>query len=132
MSVSDFEFGALVRGPWSVLGPTTPWRHRVEVEMEIMSTATHDPHLTFDGDGTARIERSRYKVLHLAGEHYHYGWTADEMLRQGPYLTFQSDAGTSLPWVGGSIALVSTQCSTNPIGSRHTCSFSGPSSSAPP
>jgi len=49
-----------------------------------MSTATHYPHLTFDADGTARIDRSRYKVLHLAGEHYHYGWTAEEILRQHP------------------------------------------------
>jgi len=54
--------------------------------MAIMSTATHYPHLTFDADGTARIERSRYKVLHLAGEHYHYGWTAEEILRQHPDL----------------------------------------------
>ncbi|MFI5457312.1 MAG: DUF433 domain-containing protein [Isosphaerales bacterium] len=51
-----------------------------------MSTATHYPHLTFDADGAARIERSRYKVLHLAGEHYHYGWTAEEILRQHPDL----------------------------------------------
>src|SRR5271157_4981094 len=49
-----------------------------------MSTATHYPHLTFDADGTARIQRSRYKVLHLAGEHYHYGWSAEEILRQHP------------------------------------------------
>jgi uncharacterized protein (DUF433 family) len=47
-----------------------------------MSTAIHFPHLAFDADGTARIERSRYKVLHLAGEHYHHGWTAEEFLRQ--------------------------------------------------
>jgi uncharacterized protein (DUF433 family) len=51
-----------------------------------MSTALHYPHLSFDSDGTARIERSRYKVLHLAGEHYHYGWTAEEILRQHPDL----------------------------------------------
>ncbi len=51
-----------------------------------MSTALHFPHLSFDADGTARIERSRYKVLHLAGEHYHYGWSAEEILRQHPDL----------------------------------------------
>jgi uncharacterized protein (DUF433 family) len=51
-----------------------------------MSTAPHYPHLTFDADGSARIERSRYKVLRLAGEHYHYGWTAEEILRQHPDL----------------------------------------------
>ena len=41
-----------------------------------MSTTIHYPHLTFDDDGTARIEATRYKVIHLAGEHYHYGWSA--------------------------------------------------------
>ena len=51
-----------------------------------MTTAIHYPHLTLDADGSARIERSRYKVLHLAGEHYHYGWTAEEILRQHPDL----------------------------------------------
>src|SRR6516225_9670117 len=47
-----------------------------------MSTAIRYPHLTIDDDGTARIERTRYKVIHLAGEHYHYGWSAEEILRQ--------------------------------------------------
>ena len=47
-----------------------------------MSTAIRYPHLTIDNDGTARVERSRYKVIHLAGEHYHYGWSAEEILRQ--------------------------------------------------
>src|SRR5437016_11325108 len=47
-----------------------------------MSTATQYPHLNIDDDGTARIERTRYKVIHLAGEHYHYGWSAEEILRQ--------------------------------------------------
>jgi len=47
-----------------------------------MSTATQYPHITVDGDGVARLADSRYKVLHLAGEHYHYGWSAEEMLRQ--------------------------------------------------
>jgi len=46
-----------------------------------MGTAIPYPHLTIDDDGTARIERTRYKVLHLAGEHYHYGWSAEEILR---------------------------------------------------
>jgi uncharacterized protein (DUF433 family) len=55
-------------------------------QVKNMSTATHYPHLTFDAKGTARIERTRYKVLHLAGEHYHYGWTAEEILRQHPDL----------------------------------------------
>jgi uncharacterized protein (DUF433 family) len=51
-----------------------------------MSTAIQYPHLTIDDDGTARIERTRYKVIHLAGEHYHYGWSAEEILRQHPDL----------------------------------------------
>jgi uncharacterized protein (DUF433 family) len=51
-----------------------------------MSTILHYPHLSFDADGTARIDRTRYKVIHLAGEHYHYGWSAEEILRQHPDL----------------------------------------------
>jgi uncharacterized protein (DUF433 family) len=51
-----------------------------------MGTATQYPHLTIDEDGTARIERTRYKVIHLAGEHFHYGWSAEEILRQHPDL----------------------------------------------
>jgi hypothetical protein len=51
-----------------------------------MSTAFQHPHLTIAEDGSIRIGKSRYKVLHLAGEHYHYGWTAEELLRQHPDL----------------------------------------------
>src|SRR4051795_3970545 len=51
-----------------------------------MSTALHYPHLSIDADGTARLEGTRYKVTHLAGEHYHYGWSAEEILRQHPDL----------------------------------------------
>lgn len=51
-----------------------------------MSTAIRYPHLTIDEAGAARIEGTRYKVLHLAGEHYHHGWSADEILRQHPDL----------------------------------------------
>jgi uncharacterized protein (DUF433 family) len=51
-----------------------------------MSTAVQYPHLTIDDDGTARVEGTRYKVVHLAGEHYHYGWSAEEILRQHPDL----------------------------------------------
>jgi uncharacterized protein (DUF433 family) len=50
-----------------------------------MSTTAY-PHITVDEDGTARIGTTRYKVSHLAGEHYHYGWTAEELLRQHPDL----------------------------------------------
>ncbi len=47
-----------------------------------MSTAAHYPHIVVDGSGTARIDQTRYKVIHLAAEHYHHGWTAEELLRQ--------------------------------------------------
>ena len=50
-----------------------------------MSTVSY-PHILIDDFGTARIGQTRYKVIHLAGEHYHYGWTADELLRQHPDL----------------------------------------------
>ena len=51
-----------------------------------MSATLQHPHLTIAEDGSIHIGKSRYKVLHLAGEHYHYGWTAEELLRQHPDL----------------------------------------------
>lgn len=51
-----------------------------------MSTSVKHPQLSIDADGTARIDGTRYKVLHPAGEHYHYGWSAEEVLRQRPDL----------------------------------------------
>ena len=51
-----------------------------------MTTATQYPHLTTDEDGTPRIGRTRYKVIHLAAEHFQHGWTAEELLRQHPDL----------------------------------------------
>ena len=51
-----------------------------------MSTQAHYPHLTIDADGAARIGTTRYKVIHLAAEHYQHGWTAEELLRQHPDL----------------------------------------------
>jgi uncharacterized protein (DUF433 family) len=51
-----------------------------------MTAAIQYPHLTIADDGSIHIGGSRYKVLHLAGEHYHYGWTAEELLRQHPDL----------------------------------------------
>ncbi len=51
-----------------------------------MSALLQYPHVTLDADGNARIEGTRYKVIHLAGEHYHYGWSAEEILRQHPDL----------------------------------------------
>ena len=51
-----------------------------------MSIAATYPHLTIDTSGVARIGATRYKVIQLAAEHYHYGWTAEEILRQHPDL----------------------------------------------
>jgi uncharacterized protein (DUF433 family) len=51
-----------------------------------VSVSAHYPHLTSESDGVVRIGRSRYKVLHLAAEHYQYGWTAEELMRQHPDL----------------------------------------------
>lgn len=39
------------------------------------------PHLTRDVDGTMRIVETRYKGIHLAAEHYQFGWSAEELLR---------------------------------------------------
>jgi len=52
----------------------------------MMSTNTVYPHLTINEQGQARIGKTRYKVLHLAAEHYQHGWTAEELLRQHPDL----------------------------------------------
>src|SRR5438034_2757668 len=51
-----------------------------------MATLATYPHIQVDTGGVARVGTSRYKVAHLAGEHYHYGWTAEELLRQHPDL----------------------------------------------
>ena len=51
-----------------------------------MSTSETYPHLALAADGTATVESTRYKVQHLAAEHYCYGWSAEELLRQHPDL----------------------------------------------
>ena len=51
-----------------------------------MTLTTGYTHIRIDDHGAARVGCTRYKVLHLAGEHYHYGWTAEELLRQHPDL----------------------------------------------
>lgn len=51
-----------------------------------MSMQLRYPHLTFNEPGVPRIAGTRYKVLQLAAEHYHHGWTAEELLRQHPDL----------------------------------------------
>ena len=50
-----------------------------------MNPSTTYPHVTMT-NGDARIDQTRYKVIHLAAEHYHHGWTAEELLRQHPDL----------------------------------------------
>ena len=52
-----------------------------------MLTDNTYPALTNDETGVALIRGTRYKVLHLAAEHYQHGWTAEELLRQHPDLT---------------------------------------------
>lgn len=51
-----------------------------------MSFIADYPHLSIGADGKARIAETRHKVIHLAAEHYHYGWSAEELLRQHPDL----------------------------------------------
>lgn len=51
-----------------------------------MSATVTYPHITIDADGVARVGGTRYKVSHLAAEHYDYGWSAEELLRQHPDL----------------------------------------------
>jgi uncharacterized protein (DUF433 family) len=51
-----------------------------------MSPAMLYPHLVVAQDGSVHIGTTRYKVQHLAAEHYHFGWTAEEILRQHPDL----------------------------------------------
>lgn len=51
-----------------------------------MGAATDYRHISIDDAGCARIDSTRYKVEHLAAEHYAYGWTAEELLRQHPDL----------------------------------------------
>jgi uncharacterized protein (DUF433 family) len=51
-----------------------------------MNPSVTYPHLTIEADGTARVTGTRYKVQHLAAEHDHFGWSAEELLRQHPDL----------------------------------------------
>lgn len=51
-----------------------------------MNALTSYPHLSVDDRGIVRISGSRYKLTHLAAEHYQYGWSAEEILRQHPDL----------------------------------------------
>ena len=51
-----------------------------------MNALTSYPHLAVDDQGAVRIAGSRYKLVHLAAEHYQLGWSAEEILRQHPDL----------------------------------------------
>lgn len=48
--------------------------------------ATVYPHVVGADPASAAIDGTRYKVVHLAAEHYQHGWTAEELLRQHPDL----------------------------------------------
>lgn len=51
-----------------------------------MNALTSYPHLTADAEGVVHIGGTRFKLEQLAAEHYHLGWSADELLRQHPSL----------------------------------------------
>ena len=54
-------------------------------KLEAMTTTTPAmtyPHLTVTRNGFVHIEATRYTVQHLAAEHYHHGWSAEEILHQ--------------------------------------------------
>jgi uncharacterized protein (DUF433 family) len=51
-----------------------------------MGVASSYPHIEIDDQGTPRVGKTRYAVVHLAAEHYHHGWSAEELLRQHPDL----------------------------------------------
>lgn len=56
-----------------------------------MTQAVSYPHLELGSDGEMYIGKTRYRVLDLAGEHYQYGWSAEELLRQHPDLKQEED-----------------------------------------
>jgi uncharacterized protein (DUF433 family) len=51
----------------------------------VASTSPY-PHISTDIPARASVGDTRYKVIQLAAEHYHYGWSAEELLRQHPDL----------------------------------------------
>lgn len=51
-----------------------------------MSHVAVYPHITVAEDSVPRVGGTRYTVLHPASEHYHAGWSAEELLRQHPDL----------------------------------------------
>ena len=51
-----------------------------------MSVVANYPHITIGTDGKPRVADTRFKVVHLAAEHFYYGWSAEELMRQHPDL----------------------------------------------
>lgn len=45
------------------------------------------PHIEFDELGTAYVQATRYKALHLISEHVAYRWDAEQLQRQHPELS---------------------------------------------
>ncbi len=90
-----------------------------------MSTKTAYPHLAIDENGQARIGQSRYKVVHLAAEHYQHGWSAEELLRQHPDLRpeevysaltyFYDHRDTMIAEMKNSLATVQASCPAQPF-----------------
>ena len=62
-----------------------------------MSTDVCYPHLVTDSSGVLRIDSTRYRASQLAAEQYHYGWSAEELLRQHPDLRPAQDYA-ALTW----------------------------------
>lgn len=56
-----------------------------------MSIATTYPHLHIEENSDILIAGTRYKAKQLAAEHFHHGWTAEELLRQHPDLRPEQD-----------------------------------------
>ena len=51
-----------------------------------MNTGAFYPHLERSSQDAMLISGTRYKASALAAEHFQYGWTAEELLRQHPDL----------------------------------------------
>lgn len=61
-----------------------------------MVGAASYPHIEKDDKRKPRIGKTGSDVANLAAEHYHHGWSAEELLRQHPDLR-PEEANASLP-----------------------------------
>ncbi len=77
-----------------------------------MSIAETYPHLQTDENGNVLISSTRYKAKHLAAEHFHYGWTAEELLRQHPDLR-PEQVYSLLTWFYDNYAAVVAELTTS-------------------